>query len=230
MSSDAAEHPPLARIDTPWRRFLAWLDMLFVDHGLFRVIYNNFHALPGGLYRCSQPSPGQIRKYHARYGIRTIINLRGADQTLRYALEEQVCRELGIKLVNHKGLLSRSAPEVDAVLATQAMFDSIEYPALIHCKSGADRAGFASALYRIFRNNEKASDAIHELDWIYGHLKGSKTGILDAFLEEYEAFNAKQPISFHNWLTQHYQRDDLKARFKTRGLSDFIVDKLLHRE
>ncbi|MDB5814288.1 MAG: tyrosine protein phosphatase [Rhodocyclales bacterium] len=218
------------KLHSPWRRFLAYLDMLFVDHGLFRVIYNNLHALPGGLYRCSQPSPGQIRKYQRKYGIKTIINLRGADDTLRYALQEDVCQELGIKLVNHKGILSRSAPETEVVLATQQLFDSIEYPALVHCKSGADRAGFASALYRLFRLHEQAAKAEHELDWTYGHLKGSKTGILDFFFEEYEAFNARQPTDFVTWLTQHYDRDALKAKFKVRGIADFVVDKLLRRE
>jgi len=209
--------------------------MLFVDHGIFRVIYNNFHALPEGqkpgkLYRCSQPSPGQIRKYQQQYGIKTIINLRGADQTRRYALQEDVCRELGITLVNHKGILSRSAPEVEAILATQAMFDRIEYPALIHCKSGADRAGFASALYRIFRVGDPVAESLHELGWYYGHLKGSKTGVLDFFFERYLDFNARQPTDFLSWLTQYYQRDVLKADFKPRGLSDFVVDKLLRRE
>jgi protein tyrosine/serine phosphatase len=219
-----------SKLRSPWRRFLAYLDMLFVDHGLFRAIYNNLHALPGGLYRASQPTPRQIRKYQRKYGIKTIINLRGADQTLRYALHEDTCRELGITLVNHKGILSRSAPETDAVLATKEMFGNIEYPALVHCKSGADRAGFASALYRMFRLGEPVARAERELDWRYGHFKGSKTGILDFFLEEYEAFNAKQPIDFMTWLTRHYQRDELKAKFKVRGFADFIVDKLLRRE
>lgn len=230
MSTDSAGQRPVARIDTPFRRFLAWLDMLFVDHGVFRVFYNNLYALPGGLYRASQPSPSQIRKYHRRYGIKTIINLRGADQTLRYALEEDVCRELGITLINHKGILSRSAPEVEAVLATQALFDRIEYPALIHCKSGADRAGFAAALYRLFRLKDSVPEASRELSWTYGHFKGSKTGILDFFLEEYQAFNARQPTGFLDWLKAHYQRDALKAAFKVRGFADFIVDKLLRRE
>ncbi|GAA5162024.1 tyrosine-protein phosphatase [Viridibacterium curvum] len=229
MSTDSTGHTA-ARINTPFRRFLAWLDMLFVDHGIFRVFYNNLYALPGGLFRSSQPSPSQIRKYAKKYGIKTIINLRGADQTLRYALEEETCRELGITLVNHKGILSRSAPEVDAVLATQAMFDRIEYPALVHCKSGADRAGFAAALYRVFRRKDDIASAMDELSWKYGHFKGSKTGVLDYFFEKYLADAQNAPITFEEWLTKQYDREQLKQTFKVRGLSDFFVDKVLHRE
>lgn len=211
-------------------RLLAYIDMLFVDHGLFRVIYNNLHALPGGLYRCSNPSPGQIRKYQSKYGIKTIINLRGADQTRRYALEEQTCQDLDIRLVNFKGVLSRSAPEARAVLEARTLFDSIEYPALLHCKSGADRAGFASALYRIFRLGDPVEVAMRELDWRYGHFKGSKTGILDLFFERYLADSAASPTDFLAWLIGQYDREVLKKQFHTRGWADFIVDKVLHRE
>ncbi|MDP5240096.1 tyrosine-protein phosphatase [Uliginosibacterium sp. 31-16] len=211
-------------------RLLAYLDMLLVDHGLFRVIYNNLYALPGGLYRSSQPSPGQIRKYQRKLGIKTIINLRGADDTRRYALEAEECRRLGITLVDFKGILSRSAPELVHVQRAREMFDSIEYPALIHCKSGADRAGFAAALYRLFRLNEPVQEALCELSWKYGHLKGSKTGILDYFFEEYLAANAREPIEFMTWLSTVYNRDQLKQAFHTRGWADFLVDKVLHRE
>ncbi|HEX5127344.1 MAG TPA: tyrosine-protein phosphatase [Rhodocyclaceae bacterium] len=217
-------------LSTTLGRSLAYLDMLFVDHGLFRVIYNNFHALPGGLYRCSQPSPGQIRKYHAKYGIKTIVNLRGADSTRRYALEEQTCRELGIALVNHKGILSRSAPDANVLRTTRDLFNRMEYPALIHCKSGADRAGFAAALYRHFRLGEPIENVLHELDWYYGHLKASKTGILDFFFASYLADNAKTPIDFMTWVETVYDRGMLKAQFRPKGWADFIVDKVLDRE
>ena len=211
-------------------RFLAYLDMLFVDHGIFRVIYNNLHALPGGLYRSSQPSPGQIRKYHRTIGLRTIINLRGADDSRRYALEAEECRRLGIELIDFKGIMSRSAPYAEVVSEAQKLFDRIEYPALIHCKSGADRAGFAAALYRMFRLKAPVQDAMGELSWKYGHLKGSKTGILDFFFEEYLIANAREPIEFMTWLATIYERDALKEAFHTRGWADFLVDRVLHRE
>jgi protein tyrosine/serine phosphatase len=211
-------------------RLLAYLDMLFVDHGLIRVIYNNLYALPGGLYRCSQPSPGQIRKYQQQYGIQTIINLRGADDSRRYALEAEECRRLGITLIDFKGILSRSAPEIDALLRAQEMLTQIKYPALIHCKSGADRAGFGAALYRMFRLGEPVAEAMRELSWEYGHFKGSKTGILDFFFDEYLAAHAAEPVDFMTWLNTSYNRDQLKEAFHTRGWADFLVDKVLHRE
>jgi protein tyrosine/serine phosphatase len=217
-------------LDTFKARFLAYLDLIFVDHGFFRVVYNNLYALPGGLYRCSQPSPGQIRKYHRKYGIKSIVNLRGADDSGRYALEETTCRELGITLINHRGILSRSAPEVDAIRATRDLFATMQYPALIHCKSGADRAGFTSVLYRHFHLGEPIDKALRELGWIYGHIKASKTGVLDAFFYDYLAYNARTPIDFMVWVETVYNREELRARFHAKGWADFVVDKVLDRE
>lgn len=219
-----------ACLKRPFGRVLAYLDMLLRDHGLFRVLYQNLYALPGGLYRSSQPSPGQLRKYQRKLGLQSVVNLRGADSTLRYALEEDSCQALGLRLVNHRGILSRSAPEVKAIHETRAMFAGLAYPALIHCKSGADRAGFAAVLYRHFQLGESIQVALAELGWKYGHINASKTGILDFFFQEYLAANAQNPIEFMEWVENVYDRDALKARFKPQGWANFIVDTLLNRE
>ena len=50
-------------ISTTGGRIAARLDMHLVDHGAIRAVYNNFYDLGGGMYRSSQPSPAQIRKY-----------------------------------------------------------------------------------------------------------------------------------------------------------------------
>ena len=65
-------------ISTTSGRVRAWLDMHLVDHGAIRAVYNNLYNLGGGMYRSSQPSPAQLRKYREKLGLRTVINLRGA--------------------------------------------------------------------------------------------------------------------------------------------------------
>ena len=221
----------MARKHSTFRqRFLAWLDFLFIDHGIFRVIYNNLYALPGGLYRCSQPSPHQIRKYHRKYGIKSIVNLRGADHSRRYAQQLDVCQELGIELVNFRGIMSREMPSAETLSRTEAMFKDLQYPALIHCKSGADRAGLAAVLYRHFKLGEPIDAARRELSWKYGHFRAAKTGMLDFMLDTYVARNAESPIRFLDWAHQEYDRLALEAQFKTRGWANFIVDRVLGRE
>ena len=214
---------------TPLRRLLAWLDMHLIDHGLVRSVYNNFYDLGSGLYRCSNPNPWQIRKYHKQYGIRSIINLRGEHSYGSYAYEEETCRALGITLHNVR-LYSRKAPTVAEVHAMRDLFATLEYPALMHCKSGADRAGMGAALYRILHLGHPVEAAMAELDWKYGHFKQAKTGVLDFFLASYLRDNARRPMPFLEWVETVYDHSTLCNQFYADGWASLLVDKVLHRE
>jgi protein tyrosine/serine phosphatase len=216
-------------IDTPTRRILAWLDMHLVDHGCVRAVYNNFYALGGGMYRSSQPSPRQIRKYHRRHGLRSIINLRGQHDYGSYFFEEEACAELDIELHNVK-LYSRTPPSVEEVHAMRELFARLKYPALLHCKSGADRAGLGAALYRILHLGHPVAEAASELGWKYGHFKQAKTGVLDFFFAQYLVDNAREPIGFIEWVDTVYDELALKAQFHDEGWASLVVDKVLHRE
>ena len=216
-------------ISTTNGRVRAWFDMHLVDHGCIRAIYNNFYPLGDGMYRCSQPSPAQLAKYQKKYGIRNVINLRGPHGYGSYALEKEACAALGIALHDIK-LYSRTPPEIEEVHAMDELFKQIEYPALLHCKSGADRAGIGAALYRILHLGHKVEDAMSELGWKYGHFKRARTGVLDFFLATYVARNQRSPIGFLEWVDTEYSRLETQTRFREEGWASLIVDKVLHRE
>jgi protein tyrosine/serine phosphatase len=220
-------------LSTRLGRLRAWLSMHLVDHGLVRAVYNNFHDLGGGMYRLSQPSPAQIRAYQRELGIRTIVNLRGDHGYGSYAMEVEACRELGITLVDHR-LYSRQPPSVAAIDATRTLFDTIEYPALLHCKSGADRAGLGAVLYRHFRLGEPIEQARRELHWRYGHFNFGQTAVLDYFFQRYIDESAREPMRFIDWVHERYQKDALHHDFhrqrRENGLGDWFLDKVLHRE
>lgn len=216
-------------ISTTSGRIRAWFDMHLVDHGAIRAIYNNFYDLGGGMYRSSQPSPAQLAKYQKKFGLRTVINLRGPHGYGSYALEKEACAALGIALHDIK-LYSRTPPEIEEVHAMDELFKQIEYPALLHCKSGADRAGIGAALYRILHLGHKVEDAMSELGWKYGHFKRARTGVLDFFLATYVARNQRSPIGFLEWVDTEYSRLETQTRFREEGWASLIVDKVLHRE
>ena len=54
---------------------------------------------------------------------------------------------------------------------------------LMHCKSGADRAGLMSVLYRFLHEGVPLKEATQELSLKYGHFRQADTGILDYFFE-----------------------------------------------
>jgi len=207
-----------------------------VDHGLLRLFYSNFHRLPGGLYRSNQPSPSKLRWYHQKYGIRTVINLRGGDSdNPSWQLEKEMCDQLGVKLVDLK-LFSRSYPYPEDIRLVKETVLMIEYPALVHCKSGADRAGLFSVLYRIFRIGEPVEKAVSELGLRYGHLKWARTGTLDQFFIEYQKYRElnNSCLSLEDWVDNHYDREYLKSLRPERGMGErfgnFLTDTVLRRE
>src|SRR4051794_9198703 len=56
----------------------AWLNSLFVDHALLRLPWRNWGVVESGrLYRSNHPLPWQLRQAARRFGLRTVINLRG---------------------------------------------------------------------------------------------------------------------------------------------------------
>jgi protein tyrosine phosphatase (PTP) superfamily phosphohydrolase (DUF442 family) len=211
-------------LETP----VAYADMMLIDHGIFRLAYLNQHALGSRAYRSAQPAPHDIRRF-ARQGIRTILNLRGPRDCGGYRLERKTCAAEGIALVDFT-LGSRAAPPKASLHAAAELFETIAYPMLMHCKSGADRAGLMAVLYLHWHERLPLREALSQLDWRFGHFRGAPTGILDAFFEQYLAFDAKTPMSLLDWVDRHYDPVALKRDFRPSGLGTLVVDRVLGRE
>jgi protein tyrosine phosphatase (PTP) superfamily phosphohydrolase (DUF442 family) len=205
-----------------------YLDMLFVDHGIFRLLYANCHRISDKAWRSAQPAPHHIRRF-AQVGIRTVVNLRGPRECGSYWLEQEACARHGLKLVNFQ-VRSRAAPSREELKEAKRLFEEIEYPMLMHCKSGADRAGLMSVLYRYLQEGVPLNEAKSELSLKYGHIRQADTGILDYFFEKYLEDSGKRPIAFFEWVETVYDPDELKRTFHSKGWANRLVDSVLQRE
>jgi hypothetical protein len=123
---------------------------------------------------------------------------------------------------------SRGAPHRDRILRFAEIYRTLQTPALMHCKSGADRAGLASGLAILFEGGTSAQ-ALAQLSWRFGHWSRSRTGILDAFFIRYAA-EAEGRVPFLQWVEHQYDEVALRRDFVAGGLSSFVVDRLLQRE
>ena len=208
-------------------RFYAYVDMLFVDHGLLRYLYSNRFRVSDQVERQNHPTPWGVARA-ARRGIKTIVNLRGETELGSSLLSKAACERHGIASVNFR-VYSRKAPSKEILRGLNALFEQVEYPILIHCKSGADRAGLVSTLYLILHEGRPVAEAKRQLNWYYGHVRHTKTGILDYFIEAYEQANLKHPIAFMDWVEQDYDPEALTKAFKTSRWEDFL-DRLMNRE
>lgn len=215
-------------LGTRLQRARAWTNMLFVDHGIFRLIYQNLSVVSGELSRSSQPSPGQIARF-AKAGGRSVVNLRGGREHGSWPLERDACRRHGLVLVDVV-LRSREAPAREAVRAVVDLLGTVEYPILVHCKSGADRAGLFAALYLIVRRGASVAEARRQLGLRYGHFRHAKTGILDAFLDAFARDGEARGLGLLDWMERVYDPDALARDFRPRLWSTLVADRLIRRE
>jgi len=225
---------PLAAPRVPklsaWHRLMVWLNAIFIDHAFFRVFYNLRSPVGSELFRSAHPMPYQLRAAQ-RAGIASIINLRGIEPHLgSNVLEWQACEAMGLPIV-HFPIGSREAPHADAILGLDALFESQPKPIMVHCKSGADRAGLASTVYLLMRENVPFEVAIKQMDfWRHGHVKQAKTGVLDHFFETYRQHHAVHGTSFREWVEKHYDRDAVEKSFHASWWANQLVDRILRRE
>ena len=204
-----------------------WLNSLLVDHAIFRLGWRNWGVVaPGRLYRSNHPLPWQLRQAARRLGVKTVINLRG---------ERAGCGSdrLGRVAARDAGLMhfdapfeSRGAPHKDRILRLVSLLEKAEEPILIHCNSGADRTGLIAGIWLLLQGRP-VEEARAQLSLRHGHIRQSKTGILDAF---FDAYAKAAPKPFLDWLREDYDEAALRAGFASRAWADGLVDKVLRRE
>lgn len=220
---------------TPNGRRRAWLQLMLADHGLIRGLYLNAHEIaPGRMWRSAQPNPRDIAEF-ARRGVRTIINLRGDKPSGFYFLEEEACREHGVDFVTFR-TFSRDPPSKEMLCGARALFERIRYPALMHCKSGADRVGLMAALYLFFREGVPFDEALRQLALRYGHIRQGKTGVLDFALGAYveHARRTTSDLSsvdgFFEWAETAYDPAAAKRDFLGSWWGNLLTERVLRRE
>lgn len=221
-----AQAPRWAR--GPIAKTFDYIDLVFVDHGIFRGIYANRHEISPGVWRSSQPGPQQIKRL-ARQGIRTIINLRGKRNCGSYRLQAEACRTYGITLIDFPLIKSRAVPSRQALLHANELLNTVDYPVLIHCKSGADRAGLMSVLVHM-NEGRPLKKAMRQLNWRFGHIKQSDTGILDHFFEHYGAYYKRHQTPFFEWLETAFDPRAVRKDFRAKGWANFLVNRAMQRE
>lgn len=196
------------------------------DHGVLRLFYRNRHRVTADLWRSAQPSPADIA-WARRAGIRTILSLRtegfGGD-----LLEREACERHGLAF-ERLALFSRGAPPVETLREAIRRLPQLARPVLMHCKSGADRAGLGTALWLIVVERRPAAEAARMLSLRYGHVAQAKTGILDAFVDDWAAHGEAAGLTFEEWVETRYDPAALEAAFRPKGWADRLI-ALLRRE
>lgn len=155
---------------------------------LFIQNHTNFYEVsPGTLYRSCQLDKTKFERHIYKYGIKTVINLRGALPNEKwYQREIAAMQKNNVKHIDF--CLSATqyvSPEKLDSLITLA--SNCPKPILVHCKRGADRTGLFCSAWQYKVERKSAEFSSKQLSIFYGHFPwlGSKTRAMDSSFHEY---------------------------------------------
>lgn len=136
-----------------------------------QVQLGNAHTVvEGELYRAGQPTAENLADYKKKFGIQSVLNLRGENASSPWYQEEVAASEaLGVTHINFRMKAARELSDQQALELIEVMRRAPK-PLLIHCNAGADRTGLAAALYLAAVKGEPEEVAENQLSIRYGHL------------------------------------------------------------
>lgn len=113
--------------------------------------YNWRTVEKGAFYGSRQMGGAALERTIKKYGIKTVINLRGENTGSDwYDAEAETCKRTGITLANFSWS-KNSLPSPDSLARFIALVESDQGPFLAHCQGGTHRTGAAAACYELLR-------------------------------------------------------------------------------
>jgi hypothetical protein len=146
-----------------------------------------------------------------------------------WPLEKEACESLQLDLYK-VAIRARQVPRKQDLLDLIDLLSSLSYPALIHCKSGADRTGFVAAVYLIAVEGRSLDEAQQQLSLRFGHLRYSRAGVLRQAIEAYGRDRGADGMDFRAWVDCRYDPDEVALRFRPRSLAVAFTERLFRRE
>lgn len=162
------------KLKTAMKAVLGLFAAMFTASGLYLALLQfsgNFHeVIPGTYYRSAQLSGRTLETYIQRYGIRTVINLRGASPGTNWYDEEIIATHAsGAGHIDFAMSATREL-SVERSLELAALLRTAPKPVLVHCRAGADRTGLASVVFLQQVEGMDESVAESQLSLVFGHV------------------------------------------------------------
>ena len=170
-----------------------------------KKLFDNFHSVqPGVLYRSAQLKPSRLRKYIQKFGIKSVINLRGVNEKSKWWQDEKTMLEkLNVHFYNIPFSASHFSSK-ENLHKLLYLYKHVPKPILIHCRDGADRSGEAAALWILEQQGKRKKDALKHLSIKYGYLRFRRP-------EKYFLISIWQG---EKWLNQKYDPENYVSKIK----------------
>ena len=173
---------PKIRLSTFLRRVGMLVGLVLVlavgRYGYWTVAQNRFTAVTAHqLYQSGQMPPDRLLSVSKKHGIRTVIDLRTAEDAEAIEAERLALADSDLTYIH---LPMRHDPAEETVLAfLEIVGDPANRPVLVHCHHGTGRSVLLSSVFRIeFENwdNETARRAVEPLHWRGNFVPGAPKG------------------------------------------------------
>ena len=170
------------------RSFFKKLGIVVVCLGVFSGCSNFHEVTPGNLYRSAQLSGRGFDHYIKKYGIKTVINLRGGSPGAKwYDDEMNTMKKDSVLHIDIPLSATHYVPsqKIDSIMGVASI---VPRPILVHCRGGADRSGLFCASWRLKIENYPAEKSSKQLSFIYGHIpfsRWSNTKAMDSSFNDY---------------------------------------------
>lgn len=164
------------------------------------------------IIRTAQLSTSEFKELIEEKKISVVLNLRGIRrQWSWYRKEEALMSELGVEFYP-LGFPKDTLPSRQKFIKILDVIDDVianKKNLLIHCKAGADRTGFITAVIKHYVYGENLEQAQESMSWVYGHLPDPQ-GPLEMVFEDYKLY--MDQMNFKEYVTKHYGAKRLLAK------------------
>ena len=164
-----------------------------------RITLANFRVIvEGKAYRSAQPDAEELTSWVKKYGLKTVINLRGENSRQYYLDEKRVLDQAGVQLISMRFSAGRR-PTIEEVKQLIDALETAERPILIHCMAGVDRSGLASVLAAMLIGEQKYRDAMEQLSLKYFRIMGKNEWDVTGIFTEYERYCQREGVDTGGW-------------------------------
>ncbi len=176
------------------------------------LLGENFRQVGGSdVYRMAQPDAEALARITERYGIVSLLNLRGANPDKAwYRQETEAAKRLGLEMRDIP-LSSRELPDFRTMARLVESLTGMPRPLLVHCQHGRDRSGLAAIILRLLAADGTLEQAWAEVSIWRGVIHSDSVG--RRFLAQYQRWLAAKgrghdAATFRAFLEQGYRDPD----------------------